>query len=296
VRVATIGVFDGVHKGHRSLLAAARKLAGSNEVHALTFDPHPLAVLQGVGPSSLADLDYRRTLLKQAGADAVQILQFTEEMAAMNPESFVRRLLVETYGITDVVVGENFRFGARAAGDVAHMAQVGAPLGLVVHPQHLIGDDGGRWSSTRIRELIEAGDVVTAAAGLDRPYRLSGEVVRGEQRGRDLGYPTANLRWTPGATVPGEGVYAGWYVDDHTRFPAAISVGSNPQFDGTERSVEGYVLDRTDLDLYGRNISFDFVERLRGQERFADVSGLLSQMAADVDRTRLVLAPTERNA
>jgi riboflavin kinase/FMN adenylyltransferase len=290
MRAATIGVFDGVHRGHRSLLLAARQIAGSDEVIALTFDPHPRAVLGGEAPPSLADLSYRKALLTDAGADEVQILHFTKEMAAMSPESFVTDVLVNTYGVTDVVVGENFRFGARAAGDVGLMQHVGGPLGLNVHPQPLVGDPAGRWSSTRVRELVESGDVEAAGVGLTRPYRLSGEVVRGAQRGRDLGYPTANLSWTPGAMVPADGVYAGWLVDGEMRLPAAISVGSNPQFAGDHRTVEGYVLDRTDLDLYGRHISFDFVQRLRGQQRFANVSDLQTQMAADVEQTRAVLA------
>lgn len=291
MRVATIGVFDGVHRGHRSLLSAAREIAGPSDVIALTFDPHPRAVLQQDAPSALADLTYRRTLLEHAGADAVEILPFTVELAAMSPERFVGDLLVGEYGITDVVVGENFRFGARAAGDVALMEHIGAPLGLHVHPQPLVGDGTDRWSSTRIRELVQAGDVAAAGVGLARPYRLSGEVVRGAQRGRELGYPTANLRPPPGATIPADGVYAGWLIDGDVRLPAAISIGSNPQFDGAERTVEGYVLDQTDLDLYGRTISFDFVHRLRGQERFADLSGLLTQMASDVEQTRALLTP-----
>jgi len=287
--VAAIGVFDGVHQGHRALIQAARAIAGDGTVIALTFDPHPQAVLSGHAPLSLATLDQRIDLLREAGADEVSILPFDSAMAQLSPTAFIERILIDQYAVTDVVVGENFRFGARAAGDVAMLADRGGPLGLQVHPQALVTDAAGRWSSTRIREQIEQGDVAAAAIGLGRPYRIEGEVVHGAGRGRTLGYPTANIRWSEAITLPADGVFAGWVHTQGEVLPAAISVGSNPQFAGQERTVEAYVLDRTDLDLYGHVIALDFVSRIRAQQRFADVAALTSQMALDVEAARLAL-------
>lgn len=283
--VAIIGVFDGVHVGHRSLIHAARAVAGERRVTALTFDPHPRLVITGSAPSFLATLPHRVELLQEAGVDDVQILNFDAAFAALSPEDFISDVLGTRFGITDVVVGENFRFGAHSAGGVAHLAQAG----LRVYPQALLADAGGRWSSTRIRDNLKRGDVAQGAVGLARLYRLEGEVVRGEQRGRDLGYPTANLAWDPQQTVPGDGVYAGFLSVEDERLPAAISVGTNPQFDGDHRSIEAYALDRDDLDLYGAQVRVDFHTRLRAQGRFADVAALQAQMAKDVDAARSTL-------
>lgn len=283
--VAIIGVFDGVHLGHRSLIHAARVVAGERPVMALTFDPHPRLVNTGSAPTFLATLSDRVELLRAAGVDDVQILAFDGAFAALSPDDFINDVLVTRFGVTDVVVGENFRFGANSAGDVAHLAKAG----LRVHPQPLLTDGIARWSSTRIRDHLTSGDVAQAAIGLARPYRMEGVVVRGEQRGRDLGYPTANLAWDPQATVPGDGVYAGFLGVKGERLPAAISVGTNPQFDGAHRSVEAYVLDRDDLNMYGAHVEVDFHTRLRAQARFADVAALQAQMAKDVDAARSTL-------
>jgi riboflavin kinase/FMN adenylyltransferase len=283
--VATIGVFDGVHLGHRALISAACDVAQGSRVTAITFDPHPRSVVAGSAPTFLASMPHRIELLQEAGIDDVRVLTFDEDLAALSPDDFVTKILIDELGISDVVVGENFRFGARAAGDVARMAS----SGLCVHPQPLVGDGAGRWSSTRIRDLLVVGDVGQAAVGLARPYRIEGGVVHGAHRGRTLGYPTANIAWDPRATVPADGVYAGFLVVDGVQMPAAISVGTNPQFDGAMRSVEAYVLDRDDLDLYDVPVAADFVSRLRAQERFADVAALQAQMAHDVDAARLAL-------
>jgi len=283
--VAIIGVFDGVHLGHHSLIRAARAVAGERQLTALTFDPHPRLIITGSAPTFLATLPHRVELLRAAGVDDVQILTFDEAFAALSPDDFVTEVLIKKFGITDVVVGENFRFGANSAGDVAYLAQTG----LRVHPQPLLADGTGRWSSTRIRDQLIRGDVAEAAVGLARLYRMEGEVVRGAQRGRLLGYPTANLAWDPQATVPADGVYAGFLGVEDQRLPAAISVGTNPQFDGEHRSVETYVLDRDDLNLYDSRVSVDFHTRLRAQDLFDDVAGLQAQMARDVDAARLAL-------
>lgn len=283
--VATIGVFDGVHLGHRALIAAARQIADGRRVSAITFDPHPRSIFAEKPPTSLASLPYRIELLKGAGVDEVQVLTFDADLAALSPEDFISHVLIDEFAISDVVVGENFRFGAGATGDVALMTA----SAVRVHPQPLVGDRGGRWSSTRIRDLVTSGDVSEAAVGLARPYRMEGVVVHGAHRGRTLGYPTANITWDPQVTMPADGIYAGYLTLDGGGLPAAISVGTNPQFDGASRSVEAYVLDRDDLDIYGAQVGLDFVRRLRSQERFDDVVALQTQMARDVDAARLAL-------
>lgn len=292
VRVAIIGNFDGVHGGHRALVARARERAGAGSqdcVVAVTFDPHPAAVLRPESaPARLTSVEQRAELLREAGADEVVVLHFTPELASRSPEEFAR-LLRESPDIAAdaVIVGENFRFGARAAGDTTMLAGLGADLGFEVEVLPLVseeipGDDDGAWSSTRIRERIAAGDLAAAAAMLGRPHRLGGVVVRGDQRGRELGYPTANVEVADGAAIPPDGVYAGWLVVAGEPLPAAVSIGTNPQFSGTERRVEAHAIGRDDLDLYGVEVSVDLVARLRGQAVFGSVEELVVQMGRDV--------------
>ncbi|ADB32016.1 riboflavin biosynthesis protein RibF [Kribbella flavida DSM 17836] len=300
--VVTIGNFDGVHRGHQEVLAHARARAeqlGGLPVVALTFDPHPIAVLRpDRAPATISEPAERARLLGDAGADAVLILPFDKETSNWSPQEFIDRVLVGTLQAKAVVVGENFRFGHRAAGHVDTLVEAGAVAGFQVEGLALKGD-GQPWSSTAIRELVAAGDVEGAATALGRPLRVTGRVVEGDKRGRELGYPTANIPAEPGAAVPLDGVYAGWltvldpapgapaYGDP---FPAAISVGSNPTFDGVDRRVESYVLDRDDLELYGSRIAVDFVARLRGSQiRFDSIDDLLVQMKADVDAARRLL-------
>lgn len=291
--VLCIGVFDGVHGGHRALLAEGRRQADALGLPlvAVTFDPHPMSVVAAHhAPRSLSTLDHRTDLLLDAGADSVDVLPFDERMAAMTPEEFIAIELVERLGAKAVVVGEDFRFGHRAAGSVAVLAAEGERRGFAVTGVGLVGD-GERWSSTRIRSLLDEGDVRAAAGQLGRPYALDGTVVHGDHRGRELGYPTANLAWVDDPVVPADGVYAGWLTVGSVRHPVAISVGTNPQFDGRERRVEAYVLDRDDLDLYGSSVRVEFIERLRGQMTFDGIEGLVQQMAADVGRCRSLLLP-----
>ncbi|WP_261818911.1 bifunctional riboflavin kinase/FAD synthetase [Nocardioides sp. OK12] len=294
--VVTIGNFDGVHLGHRQVLARARRVADDRGLTlvVVTFDPHPMAVLRPEhAPTSLTTLEARAELLAEAGADAVLALPFDRDVASWTPEEFVDRVLVDGLGAAAVVVGANFRFGHRAAGDVGTLVALGADRDLDAEGIEL---DGGPqvWSSTYVRTCLAAGDVAGAAEALGRPYAVRGEVVRGDQRGRDLGYPTANVPVGPRSAAPADGVYAGWLrrLDTGESLPGAISVGTNPTFAGErERRVETYVLDRTDLDLYGVEVEVGFVDRLRGMVAFDSVEELLEQMADDVDRAREALRP-----
>jgi riboflavin kinase/FMN adenylyltransferase len=301
--VVTIGNFDGVHRGHQEVLAHARARAaelGGLPVVALTFDPHPMAVLHPEhAPAAITAPAERAELLAAAGADAVLILPFDRDVACWSPQEFIDRVLVGTLHAKAVVVGENFRFGHKAAGHVDTLIAAGSQAGFEVVGLALAGDRQP-WSSTNIRALIAEGDVEGAAEALGRPLRITGVVVEGDKRGRELGYPTANLPVPAGLAVPLDGVYAGWLTvlepapgapayDEP--LPAAISVGTNPTFDGLDRRVESYVLDRDDLLLYGARIAVDFVARLRGSQiRFESIDDLLVQMKADVDAARRILS------
>ena len=291
-----IGNFDGVHLGHRHVLSRAREIADERGLTlvAVTFDPHPMAVLRPEhAPTSLTSLVSRAELLAEAGADAVLALPFDRDVANWSPEEFVRRVLADCLHAAAVVVGANFRFGHRAAGDVATLRETGRTYGFEAEG---IALDGGPqvWSSTYVRTCLAAGDVAGAAEALGRPYAVRGEVVRGDQRGRELGFPTANVPTDGMTAAPADGVYAGWLrrLDTGELFPAAISVGTNPTFEGVrQRRVESYVLDRTDLELYGVEVEVSFVERLRGMVAFESVEGLVVQMNDDVERARALLGP-----
>ncbi len=292
--VVVVGNFDGVHLGHRHVLRRAREVADrdASALVAVTFAPHPMAVLRPEhAPTALSSLEHRAELLGEAGADAVLALPFDRDVAGWSPQEFVDRVLVAGLHARAVVVGANFRFGHRAAGDVAALRELGAERGFVAEGIEL---DGGPqvWSSTYVRTCLAAGDVSGAAEALGRPYAVRGVVVRGDQRGRELGYPTANVPTDALTAAPADGVYAGWLrrADTGERYPAAISVGTNPTFDGHRaRRVESYVLDRTDLDLYGVEVEVCFVARLRAMTAFGSVEELVAQMAADVDRARDLL-------
>ena len=292
--VVVIGNFDGVHLGHQHVLARARELADEHglDVVAVTFDPHPMAVLRPEhAPTTLTSIERRAELLTEAGADHVLAVPFDREMAGWSPELFVDRVLVDTLAAAWVVVGANFRFGSRAAGDVATLQALGADRGFTAEGIPL---DGGPmvWSSTYVRTCLAAGDVAGAAEALGHPYAVRGVVARGDRRGRELGYPTANVPTDQLTTVPADGVYAGWLrrLDTGETYPAAISVGTNPTFDGVRnRRVESYVLDREDLELYDVEVEVSFVERLRGMVAFDSVEELVNQMARDVDRAREIL-------
>ncbi len=290
--VVTIGNFDGVHLGHQHVVRRAREVAaerGLDTVVAVTFHPHPFAVLRPEhAPMTLTSIDDRVALLGEAGIDDVLVLPFDREIAAWSPEEFIDRVLVGALHAAAVVVGANFRFGNKAAGDVALLTAAGADRGFAVAGVAL---DGGPqvWSSTYVRACVSSGDVEGAAEALGRPFSVHGVVVEGDKRGRALGFPTANVPATEVAAVPADGVYAGWLrrLDTGERFPAAISVGTNPTFDGKrERRVESYVLDRDDLELYGVEVEVCFCHHLRGMEKFDGIDALVAQMHDDVRRTR----------
>jgi riboflavin kinase/FMN adenylyltransferase len=291
----TIGVFDGVHRGHQRIVGRAAEIGAglSLPVVVITFDPHPAEVVRpGSHPSFLVTPRRRAELLAALGVDAVCVLPFTYEFSQLGPDEFVRVVLVERLHAAAVVVGENFRFGHRAAGDVALLGELGEKYEFTAEGVPLLAEGGAVISSTQIRELLAAGDVAAAARDLGRPHRVEGVVVRGHQRGRALGIPTANLETLPHTAIPADGVYAGRLATMDTggteaqRWPAAISVGNNPTFDGTQRAVEAHALDRDDLDLYGAHVAVDFVARLRGMVRFDTVGELVDQMHRDVDAAR----------
>jgi riboflavin kinase / FMN adenylyltransferase len=299
--VVTIGSYDGVHRGHRLIIsrtvARARELAVPAVV--VTFDPHPSEVVRpGSHPPLLAPHPRRAELMAGMGVDAVLILPFTSEFSRLTPADFVAKVLVDKLHARSVVEGPNFRFGHKASGDVTFLAELGATYDyeVVVVDLYERGAAGGGepFSSTLTRRLVAEGDVEAAAEVLGRPHRVEGVVVRGAQRGRELGFPTANVETVPHTAVPADGVYAGWLTADGERMPAAISVGTNPQFNGTERTVEAYAIDRVDLDLYGMHVAVDFLTYIRGQEKFDTLDALLERMAEDVDRCRDLVAKADR--
>ncbi len=292
--MVTIGVFDGVHRGHQQIVgrAVARAAALGVPSVVLTFDPHPSEVVRpGSHPPMLTSQRYRAELLEQLGVDVVCALPFTQEFSRLTPERFVHEVLVEHLHASAVVVGENFRYGARAAGDIASLTASGRRFGFSVEGVGLLGSDDTTWSSTYVRSCVQAGDVASAARALGREHRVEGVVVRGDQRGRDLGYPTANLQPLPWSAVPADGVYAGRLVRGREQLPAAISIGTNPTFEGPDRRVEAYVLDFAG-DLYGEQVGLAFTARLRGTVKFDRVEDLVEQMGRDVEQSRSILTAT----
>jgi riboflavin kinase / FMN adenylyltransferase len=293
--VVTIGEFDGVHCGHQSIVARAAQLGRERglPVVVVTFDPHPDEVIRpGSHPPILSSARRRAELLAGLGVDAVCVLPFTLEFSRLDPDEFVRAVLVERLHAAAVVVGEDFKFGHKAAGDVQLIGKLGEKYEYTSEGLPLLDRDGVTISSTAVRELLAAGDVAGAAKLLGRPHRVEGIVVRGHQRGRQLGFPTANVESPPHTAIPADGVYAGWLAildeigQETRRWPAAISIGTNPTFDGTVQTVEAYALAPHDLDLYGVHAAIDFGARLRGTLRFDSIEALVEQMHLDVAQTR----------
>ncbi|MER5915996.1 bifunctional riboflavin kinase/FAD synthetase [Streptomyces sp. NPDC001982] len=295
--VVTIGSYDGVHRGHQLIIShavdRARELGVPTVV--VTFDPHPSEVVRpGSHPPLLAPHHRRAELMAGLGVDAVLILPFTTEFSKLSPADFVAKVLVDKLHARAVVEGPNFRFGHKAAGNVAFLAEQGETYDFEVEvvDLYVCGEAGGGvpFSSTLTRRLVAEGDVEGAREVLGRPHRVEGVVVRGAQRGRDLGFPTANVETLPHTAIPADGVYAGYLNAQGEVMPAAISVGTNPQFDGTERTVEAYAIDRVGLDLYGLHVAVDFLAYVRGQAKFESLEALLEQMALDVKRCRELIA------
>ncbi len=297
--VVTIGVFDGVHRGHRALIRTALESARRSDLSCtvLTFDPNPAEVVgHGAAPTRLATMRQRVELIAALGADHCVILKFDDELAQTSAERFVSDVLVGKLAVARVVVGENFRFGRRARGDVEMLELLGRRDGFEVTGSNLVPVTaaGEPISSSLVRRVVAEGDVAGATRLLARPHRLEGEVVKGAGRGQDLGFPTANVQVSPSIAMPADGVYAGRlavdpYRGEHKIYPTAISVGTNPTFDGTERQVEAFAYNEVGLDLYGRDVAVDFIAKLRDQERFDTPQELTAAMTADVANVRRLL-------
>jgi riboflavin kinase / FMN adenylyltransferase len=308
--VVTIGVFDGVHRGHQELIGRAVKAGRSRGVPTvlMTFDPHPMEVVfPGSHPAQLTTLTRRAELVEEMGIDVFLVVPFTPDFMKLTPDRYVHELLVERLHAVEVVVGENFTFGKKAAGNVDLLRNAGDRFGFAVDSLALVAEvteparDGSvTFSSTYIRSCVDAGDMVAAAEALGRAHRVEGVVVRGEGRGKLLGFPTANVAPPMYAAIPADGVYAAWFtvlgngpvvgtVTPGEGYQAAVSVGTNPTFSGRTRTVEAFVLD-TSADLYGQHVAVDFVARLRGQDKFNSVADLVAAMGADTERARAILA------
>ena len=292
-----IGKFDGVHAGHRAIIERLKADAAASGARAVavTFDRNPLALLRpDLCPEGIVNTERKLELLAELGLDATLLVTFDEEFAAQAPETFVQDYLADALSATTVLVGDDFRFGRGGAGNPALLAALAPRHGFrvdVVEDVFLPGSDR-RISSSWIRELLAAGDVEAAARVLGRPVSLRGEVVHGLKRGRELGFPTANLSPISDAIVPADGVYAGWLEDHDTgiRHPAAISVGTNPTFgDVLMRQVEAHIIGADDLDLYGHDVTVEFTRHLRGMIAFEGIEALKQTMAADVVEARSVL-------
>jgi riboflavin kinase/FMN adenylyltransferase len=287
--VVPIGVFDGVHRGHQLVLRHAVAAARERDarVVVVTFHPHPTTILApGHVPPMLTTLERRLELLHAHGADDVEVLEFNRELSRQGADEFVDQVLVGKLAAVQIVVGRNFRFGHRASGDIELLRK----HSLAVDDVPLL-TEGGTVSSTMVRDYVVHGEVEAAASALGRLHLVEGPVVRGDARGRALGFPTANVAVGEDIAVPQDGVYAGWVTRaDGTRIKAAISVGTNPTFDGIERRVEAYAIDvGHELDLYDEHVVVEFAGRLRGMERFADVDALIEQMGKDVAVARSAL-------
>lgn len=296
--VVTIGNFDGVHLGHCEVLdsvVAQAKVRSAKSV-AITFDPHPALVHRPESaPQLIMGVADRIETLAKVGLDAVLMIRYTLEFADQSPEEFVKSVFVDSLNAAAVVVGHDVRFGRNNSGDFALMQELGAKYGFEVIGVADVGDKR-RLSSTWVREELAEGNVEAAAAILGRPHRMRGEVVHGAARGRELGFPTANLSPDSSGIIPADGVYAGWLIDEaEVRWPAAISVGSNPTFEGVSRVVEAHVIDRPeecveDFDLYGQQIVVEFISHLRPMVAYRGIEALIEQMATDVSQARTVLA------
>ncbi len=305
--VLTIGVFDGVHRGHAELIARAVKAGRARGVPTvlMTFDPHPMEVVfPGSHPAQLTTLTRRAELAEELGIDVFLVMPFTTDFMKLTPERYIHELLVERLHVLDVLVGDNFTFGKKAAGNADTLRKAGERFGFSVESVSLVAEqhqsETVTYSSTYIRACVDAGDVVAAAEALGRPHRVEGVVVRGEGRGRGLGYPTANVAPPMYSAIPADGVYAAWFtllapgpatgsVTAGRRYPAAVSVGTNPTFSGRTRTVEAFVLD-VDADLYGQHVAVDFVARIRGQQKFGTVEDLIAAMGRDTAKARSILA------
>jgi riboflavin kinase/FMN adenylyltransferase len=278
-----IGIFDGVHKGHQAIIKRALDL--NSPVVALTFHPHPAVILsKDKAPTELLTLNERVHQLLSHGVSSVAVIDFTEDFSKLTPDQFIDEVLKSELGAKALVIGSNFRFGTKASGDAQYLKE---RAGVPVTALDLESELGNSVSSTRIREAIVGGNIEIARELLTRPHQLVGPVIHGEKRGREIGYPTANVQVGVNATIPSDGVYAGWLTVETHRWPAAISIGTNPTFDGVRgRQIEAYALDEKDLDLYDKAAKVEFGWRLRDTIKFAGLEPLLAQMKIDCDKAR----------
>ena len=285
MKVLAVGIFDGVHTGHQQIIATAKHLG---EVTVMTFDPHPTSVVAPERtPSQLISVKDRIELLKQAGATYVEVVNFNKDFSQLSPDQFIEDVLLGRFKAEHVVIGENFNFGFKAQGSPKYLSEVGPKYGFGVSIVKLQEERGSTISSTRIRSLIIDGEIERANELLTRRFYLKGPVVHGEKRGREIGYPTANLGLTPLATIPADGVYAGWLSVGESRWAAAISIGTNPTFPGVRgRQVEAYAIDQVGLDLYDQEAKIEFGFRLRDTLKFDGLAPLLEQMKKDCDQAR----------
>ena len=284
-KVIAIGIFDGVHAGHQQIIDIAKH---QGDVTVMTFDPHPASVIAPERtPTQLVNVKDRIKLLKKAGATAVEVVNFNKEFSQLSPDQFIEDILVGRFAAEHVVIGENFNFGYKAQGTPKYLSEVGPKYGFGVSIVKLQEDRGSTISSSRIRNLIIDGQIDRANELLTRNFYLKGLVIHGEKRGREIGYPTANIGLTPLATIPADGVYAGWLSVGANRWPAAISIGTNPTFPGVRgRQVEAYALDQVGLELYDQEGKIEFGYRLRDTLKFDGLAPLLEQMKKDCDKAR----------
>jgi riboflavin kinase/FMN adenylyltransferase len=284
-KVVAIGIFDGVHTGHQQIIATAKH---QGEVTVMTFDPHPTSVFAPERtPTQLVNIKDRIELLKKAGAVAVDVVTFNKEFSQLSPDQFIEDILIGRFSAEHVVIGENFNFGYKAQGTPKYLTEVGPKYGFGVSIVKLQEDRGSSISSSRIRNLIIDGQIERANELLTRNFYLKGVVIHGEKRGREIGYPTANIGLTSLATIPADGVYAGWLSVGEIRWAAAISIGTNPTFPGVRgRQVEAYALDQVGLDLYDQEGKIEFGYRLRDTLKFDGLAPLLEQMKKDCDQAR----------
>ncbi|MBK0418321.1 bifunctional riboflavin kinase/FAD synthetase [Leucobacter sp. CSA1] len=288
-----IGKFDGVHLGHQAILARLLGIADGAELDSVvfTFSNNPLSLLRPeLCPLPLMSREQRLAAIESSGVSACVMVEFDAELSTMPAEEYVERVLLDRLHARHLIVGSDFRFGHRGAGDVALLRRMGERLGFVTDVVGSVEDpELGRISSTRVREAILAGDVSLAARMLGRPVAVRGEVVHGDARGRELGFPTANLGGGVEGLVPADGVYAGRVLLDGRSHDAAISIGTNPTFtEGGQSRVEAYLLDFSD-DIYGARVEVRLLHRLRGMEKFTSVDDLVDQMREDVSETRRLL-------
>lgn len=285
MKVLALGIFDGVHAGHQQIIKTAKHLG---EVTVMTFDPHPTSVVAPERtPSQLISVKDRIELLKQVGATHVEVVNFNRDFSLLSPDQFIEDVLLGRFKAEHVVIGENFNFGFKAQGSPKYLSEVGPKYGFGVSIVKLQEERGSTISSTRIRSLIIDGEIERANELLTRRFYLKGPVVHGEKRGREIGYPTANLGLSPLATIPADGVYAGWLSVGESRWAAAISIGTNPTFPGVRgRQVEAYAIDQVGLDLYDQEAKIEFGFRLRDTLKFDGLAPLLEQMKKDCDQAR----------